>query len=106
MNLTRREFFKVCGSSAAMLGLGAKPALSIANGFAPAPLVLRPRAAPTAPNGGNAMLMDTTKCIGCKACQLACKKKNGLPLDDKPTGLCATTLCYVDMKNVSDDPSK
>ena len=98
MNLTRRDFLKVCGSSAAMLGLGAQ--------FAPAPLVLRPRTAPTAPNGGNAMLMDTTKCIGCKACQLACKKKNGLPLDDKPTGLCATTLCYVDMKNVSDDPGK
>jgi formate dehydrogenase iron-sulfur subunit len=27
----------------------------------------------------NAFLVDTTKCIGCRACQAACKKWNGLP---------------------------
>lgn len=98
MNLTRRDFLKVCGASAAMLGLGAR--------FAPAPLARGPKAVPIGPHGGNAMLMDTSKCIGCKTCQLACKQKNGLPTDDKPKGLCSTALCYVDMKNVSDDPKK
>lgn len=98
MNLTRRDFLKMCGASAAVLGMGAR--------FAPAPLALGPKAVPIAPHGGNAMLMDTSKCIGCKSCQLACKQKNGLPTDDKPKGLCSTTLCYVDMKNVSDDPIK
>ena len=26
----------------------------------------------------NGMLIDTTKCIGCRACEIACKDKNGL----------------------------
>jgi formate dehydrogenase iron-sulfur subunit len=28
------------------------------------------------------ILTDTTLCIGCKACEVACKQWNGLPLDD------------------------
>ncbi len=28
---------------------------------------------------GNAFLVDTTKCQGCRACQVACKQWNGLP---------------------------
>jgi len=28
------------------------------------------------------LLIDTTKCIGCRGCTLACKEANGLPLDD------------------------
>ena len=98
MNLTRRDFLKMFGLSAAALGLGAK--------FPAAPLALAPSRAPIVPHSGNAMLMDTTKCVGCKSCQLACKKKNGLPTDDQPVSLCATALCYVDMKNVSPDPRK
>ena len=27
------------------------------------------------------ILIDTTKCIGCDACEKACKMRNGLPLD-------------------------
>ena len=30
-----------------------------------------------------AFLVDTTKCIGCKACQTACKQWNNLPSDEK-----------------------
>ncbi|ACX52310.1 4Fe-4S ferredoxin iron-sulfur binding domain protein [Ammonifex degensii KC4] len=30
-----------------------------------------------------ALLFDVTKCIGCRACQVACKEYNRLPLDDK-----------------------
>ena len=27
-------------------------------------------------------LIDTTKCIGCRACQVACKQWNQLPAED------------------------
>lgn len=30
---------------------------------------------------GKAVLVDTTKCIGCRACQVACKAWNGLPAE-------------------------
>jgi formate dehydrogenase iron-sulfur subunit len=33
-----------------------------------------------------AILVDTTKCIGCGACAAACKVVNGLPLDDVAAG--------------------
>ncbi len=31
-----------------------------------------------------ALLVDITRCIGCRACETACKEKNGLPMDDLP----------------------
>jgi formate dehydrogenase iron-sulfur subunit len=39
-----------------------------------------------------ACLIDTTRCIGCRSCQVACKQWNGLPvaatdLEDRPLGL-------------------
>src|SRR5512133_2945142 len=30
---------------------------------------------------------DTSLCIGCKSCEVACKEWNLLPADDAPTGL-------------------
>ena len=29
-----------------------------------------------------ACLVDTTKCIGCRACQVACKQSEGLPAEE------------------------
>ncbi len=34
-----------------------------------------------APNGGYGVLVDLDKCIGCRACQVACKEWNGLPAE-------------------------
>jgi formate dehydrogenase iron-sulfur subunit len=42
------------------------------------------------------LLIDTTKCIGCRACTLACKEANGLPLDDGSQELSATTWTTVE----------
>ncbi|MCC7021999.1 MAG: 4Fe-4S dicluster domain-containing protein [Thermomicrobiales bacterium] len=36
-------------------------------------------------------LTDATLCIGCKACEVACKQWNQLPADDGPDGPCALT---------------
>ena len=44
------------------------------------------------------LLIDTTKCIGCRGCTLACKEANGLPLDDGGKGLSATTWTTVEDK--------
>lgn len=33
------------------------------------------------------MLYDATKCIGCKACEVACKKANGMPVEYGPDGV-------------------
>jgi formate dehydrogenase iron-sulfur subunit len=44
------------------------------------------------------LLIDTTKCIGCRGCTLACKESNGLPVDDGGGGLSATTWTTVEDK--------
>jgi formate dehydrogenase iron-sulfur subunit len=42
------------------------------------------------------LLIDTTRCIGCRGCTLACKEANGLPLDDGDQKLSATTWTVVE----------
>lgn len=97
MKLTRRDFLKMCGAGTAAIGIGAR---------FPSSLSTNPFAVPTGPMNSTGVLIDTTKCIGCRICQTECKKVHNLPLDDNPTGLCATALTYVYMKNVSLDPNQ
>lgn len=42
----------------------------------------------------HALLLDTTRCIGCGACSAACKEENGLPLEieDRPTAYTWTVV--------------
>ncbi|MFB3855633.1 MAG: 4Fe-4S dicluster domain-containing protein [Vicinamibacterales bacterium] len=65
MDLSRRRFFKVAGATGAAV------------------VVARPRGARarTLPRhaNGRAMLVDTTRCLGCRACEAACSEANGLP---------------------------
>jgi len=98
MSLTRRDFLKACGAGAAMLTVGAN--------VAPQTLVGNAKAVPVYPKAGNGMLIDTTRCVGCRTCQAACKVANNLPEEKYVVGLSATTLTFVDMKNISDDIKK
>lgn len=66
MNVDRRAVLK---------GLAAASTLAVAPDLAAA----RERRAP--PPDAVGMLYDTTRCIGCKACVVACKEANGLPPD-------------------------
>jgi len=44
------------------------------------------------------LLIDTTKCIGCQACALACKEANGLPGAEPEKELSATAYTVVKQK--------
>lgn len=69
MKLTRRTFFKVTGAAGAA-------------GVASAAAARPAGAAGVAATPGadmRAMLIDTTKCIGCRACEAACSEANALP---------------------------
>jgi formate dehydrogenase iron-sulfur subunit len=64
MKLTRRTFFKV--NAVGVAGLALKPEPAAASTVAADP-------------NGPAILVDTTKCIGCRGCEAACAEANGLP---------------------------
>ena len=98
MKLTRRDFIKLAGASAVMLGMGAR--------MAPPSLGTGPRSVPQPPRIGKGVLIDTTKCVGCQQCQVACQKSKDLPADTKTRVLCAAAPSVIEMKNVSTDPAK
>jgi formate dehydrogenase iron-sulfur subunit len=95
MQVNRRDFIKFLGAGTAIAGIGAQIA----------PPALDERAAVPAAKSAVSVLIDLSRCIGCRSCQAACKKKNGLPQDD-PVGLSATTLTFVEFHNTSNDPTK
>ncbi|MBI5303713.1 MAG: 4Fe-4S binding protein [Chloroflexi bacterium] len=98
MSLTRRDFLKACGAGAAMLTVGANVAPQVLTGNA--------KTVPVYPQAGNGILIDASRCVGCRSCQNACKVANNLPTNETPVGLSATTLTFVEMKNISQDPKK
>ncbi len=69
MTISRRNFLRVAGAAGGiLLAGGAKSA--------------RTAQTPQTSAGGiefNGMLIDTTKCIGCRACEEACNAQNSLP---------------------------
>ena len=98
MKLTRRDFLKVFGASAAALGVGAR--------IAPPGLAPLSRSAPVVSADQMGLLIDTTKCIGCKSCVIACQKAHDLPVNPNVTSLSDHALSYVDVRNISPDPNK
>jgi len=70
MKTTRRKFLQYTGVAAgAGLLLGPENAFGVA--------VTRDS------SNNYAMLQDTTRCIGCQACEVACNEKNGFPAPEK-----------------------
>lgn len=98
MKLTRRDFLKICGAGAVMLGVGAKmPPSSLGTGTPNVPI---------APRNANGVLIDTTKCVGCQRCQVACQTNRNLPTDTKIRALSPVSPSVVQLMNVSTDPAK
>ena len=71
MAISRRTAFKVALAGAAAAAATPVKAASV-------PLV--------APADAVGLLYDTTKCIGCKACMVACREANGLAADSAASG--------------------
>ncbi len=67
--LTRRDLLKLAGVGAG--GLLLRPELAYASGEVDA-------------ENAAAMLYDATKCIGCRACEVACREWNDLPPEPEP----------------------
>lgn len=65
MDVNRRDFLKIAGAGIGTLVL---PSLDV-----------KAATIPGNPENAHAMLYDATLCVGCRACQVACKKRTGLP---------------------------
>ncbi|MDM8000033.1 MAG: 4Fe-4S dicluster domain-containing protein [Dehalococcoidia bacterium] len=98
MSTDRRDFLKLAGvgSAAALVGLG----------------LAAPRTVDAASASGiKAMLYDSSKCVGCRACQTACRTQNKLPpesndyglLYDNPLALSPGTLTLIKARQVTID---
>jgi formate dehydrogenase iron-sulfur subunit len=64
MELSRRTFFKIAAVASATAAAGQPSVAAAATAESP---------------DGRAMLVDTTRCIGCGGCEAACAEANGLP---------------------------
>lgn len=73
MTISRRDFLKIAGA-----GLGA---IAV-----PVSTVEAKSYGAVAENSAS-MLYDSTMCVGCRACQTACKRRAGLPPETDPSGL-------------------
>ncbi len=104
MNLTRRQFIKVAGSGA--LALTAVPLFD--------QVAVNRALASTEAAEAFGVLVDTTRCIGCRSCQAACKKKNNLPADPEklpvgktfPAALSESTFSLVEFYQVTGPDGK
>jgi formate dehydrogenase iron-sulfur subunit len=124
MTLNRRDFLKLSGVAFAgglapgigfpQLRIPPSPAIPIS----PSPNV--PLLQQPVPAGPLGILYDTTKCIGCRACQMACKRWNNLPAEpqdavivpaeaqnltkiyDTPQNLSADTWTLIKLNKISD----
>jgi formate dehydrogenase iron-sulfur subunit len=98
VKLTRRDFLKICGAGAVTLGAGAK--------MPPSSLGMGTLNVPQPPRNANGVLIDTTKCMGCQRCQVACQSNRNLPTDTKIRALSPVSPSVVQLVNVSTDPAK
>ena len=87
MKLNRKDFLKLSIPAAGLLILGGVPISGL--GWAEASQSL-------SQNGARqALLFDSSKCVGCRACEAACRQWNKLPPEHKPLELSAASWTVV-----------
>jgi formate dehydrogenase iron-sulfur subunit len=105
MQTNRRDFLKL-----ALAGTGA----TLLQGVINPGKVLASSSAASSAKGGKGVLYDITKCVGCRACQNACKRVNEMPADpndfegiyDNPFRLSSKTLTLIKYKEIEDNGNK
>jgi formate dehydrogenase iron-sulfur subunit len=105
MQTNRRDFLKLAlaGAGATLIPRLIEPSK-----------VLGASSAVVPGKGGKATLYDITKCVGCRACQNACKKWNEMPPDpngfegiyDNPFRLSSKTLTLIKYKEIETSGSR
>ena len=105
MQLSRRDFIKGIGT-----GVGAGLLYQASN----TGKLLAASSSETGASGGKAMLYDASKCVGCRACQTACHRWNGLPgesngygdIYDNPLDLSPQTWTLIKAREFDSNGSK
>lgn len=87
MAASRRDFFKL---------LGAGTGTALVAGISTAGSASAARTPVMTESTGKAMLYDSVKCVGCRACQNGCKNWNDLPAEEEDHG-----IVYDTPKNLS-----
>ena len=90
--MDRRDFLKLSGAGVGALFLGGEQTARAREAW-----------------NGKAMLYDATKCTGCRACQMACKRENDMPTEsgeeelyEKPQSLSASTRTLIEVAEVEE----
>ncbi len=92
MQLSRRDFLKLSVPATGLLVLGRVPISETA--LAEASRTLSPKTA------AKAVLYDASRCIGCRACETACRRSNKLPPESKPLDLSPRSWTVVKSRQI------
>ncbi|UCC17767.1 MAG: 4Fe-4S dicluster domain-containing protein [Dehalococcoidales bacterium] len=94
MGLNRREFLRLSVPAAGLIALSG--VMTSKQGLAKAAEILSTEGI------GKAVLYDTSKCVGCHACEVACRRWNEIPPPaSKPHDLSARTLTLVKSRRIN-----
>ena len=105
MLLSRKDFVKVLGASAGAILLSVATSAGKVLASLPTPVVAR---------GKKAMLYDASRCVGCRACQSACRRENELlpesigygGIYDNPSDISAGTWTLIKYKELEANGNK
>jgi formate dehydrogenase beta subunit len=91
MDINRRNFLKLAIPATGILALTAISSQKVLAG----------NSQDNVPSGARkAVLYDSSKCIGCRSCEAACRMKNHLPLEPEPRKLSAQTLTLIESRKL------
>lgn len=111
MAISRRSFLKLTGAAAAAaVALSVKPGELNAASLEKAPADIN-AGGKNPPKG---VLVDTTRCVGCRACEIACKQWNKNPafdlinkgVDDNPWHLNASSFTKIRDVRIEESPNQ
>ncbi|MFC1920555.1 4Fe-4S dicluster domain-containing protein [Chloroflexota bacterium] len=98
MELSRKDFLK--------LSIPATGSLILGGGMLMNPKLVQAASASSSKMDELALLYDSSKCTGCRACEAACRRANELPPEHKPSDLSATSWTCIKSVELDNDGEK